>query len=192
MKHKKGYQSLRLIKDITRRNKRQKKPVNWMVTGGIAVDAHDNGLVDNEYRNIDLMTYRKDSKKFNQILEDCGVVLSKESSPRQRNVHGTYEGIDVDVIVLYYVNRIGYFFETPYHNPGAPIPKKFLASERVKIKHEELGNVNFPALNATALYLAKITVKDDSNGRDQKDALRIAHKVDAELREKARVFARPC
>lgn len=152
--------------------------LKYRVAGGWAVDGV-LGKVTRPHDNVDVMVPRKNLPRFEMLLEDYGM----EIRPEGRNRHAEGRGVVADVVVLYPIGE-DYAFETPYHNPGAPIPKRFLKGKRVKLE-----GIKFTALNPTALYFAKITAKERCE-RDLKDAKNIARYVDEELKKDMMAYAK--
>lgn len=162
---------------------REDLEMDYRITGGWAVDGI-LGKVSREHDNIDVMLLKGDVPKFKEELEKYGMEIRNTGSGRLINLRAEGAGVVVDAIVLYPIEDYdGYLFETPYHNPGAPIPKSFLKGRRVNLQR-----VNFTALNPTALYFAKITAKE-TRKRDMEDARKLAPFVDKNLREQMKFYA---
>jgi len=156
--------------------------LKYMVSGGIAVAGHC-GEFYRTPKNVDIMLPKENIDKFMNTLYGYGM----DVNPEGKNLIGEGNGVKAYAVILYPIGN-DYTFETPYHNPGAPVPKRFLNSERVR-----LHGIEFPALNATALYFAKLGAASRTpheKSRDDMDLKKLARFVDGRLREEMRAYAR--
>ena len=170
-----------------------KKVPSTKVAGGWAVEGLYRKFADDAKRdtllrsheNVDFLVSEEYLSKMSAALNECGM---ETHGLKGGNLRGTKkDGPTADVIVLHpisYRKKQYWVYETPYHNPGVPVPVELLEGTEVAI-----GNVSYRALNATALYLAKLTAKSLS-AKDKFDLTFLEHMVDNDVREQLRFYAK--